>query len=315
MRYYLSTLILLLIACNSQNKKTEAKEKDIEALVHLAAQADSMQDLSASIKYYSEILELDSTKLIALTNRGRALLWKGEIDKAFADYNKAIKFYPTEANFYIRGVAYQKIDNYDKASADLNKSIEINPKFEKSYYGLSLLNAKTGHLNLALMLCDKADGIAFRPDHSYNIRFIILQKKGDYVGAINELSKAIQIYPNMPDLYNNRGLVKNQMKRYKEAIFDFDTAISLDVNMAFAYNNKADALLRTKQFDSALLTVNKSIELNKTNAFALKNRGEIFIAMNSIDKACKDLSEALKLSSDIDLTKEINLLKVKICKE
>jgi len=302
-----------MTGCNSngQTNKTE----QIDKLVNLATVTDSLMNLTASVKYYSEILELDSTKLIALDNRGRAYVWLGQLEKGFADFDKAVKLYPHERTFYTRGMAYLNINRYDKATSDLMKSIDLNPKFGESYYGLSLIKANQDSLDLALQLCDKADRLSYLPSLSRQIRFTIYQKKGDFKSVVMELTEAIKLDPTDPTNYNNRGLAKNQLKQFKDAISDFDFAIKLDSKMAFAYNNKAFALFKLKQFDNALKTVNTSLELNDKNAYALKNRAEIFNALNSKAKACNDLTEAIKLSNDKDLTKELKQLTDKICRE
>ena len=303
---------ILMTGCNSNG---QTKTEQIDKLVSLASVTDSLMDLTTSVKYYSEILDLDSTKLIALNNRGRAYVWLGEPDKGFADYDKAVRLYPHERTFCNRGMAYLNINRYDKATPDLLKSIDLNPHFGESYYGLSLIKANQDSLDLALQLCDKADKLSYLPSLSRQTRFTIYQKKGDYKAVVNELTEAIKLNPSDPNNYNNRGLAKNQLKQYSDAISDFDYAIKLDSKMAFAYNNKAFALLRLKQFNNALVTVNTSLDLNNKNAYALKNRAEIFIALNSKQKACLDLIQADKLSNDKELTAEIKQLMDKVCKE
>jgi tetratricopeptide (TPR) repeat protein len=311
-RILLIILTLLMHGCNS-NSQTNKSVK-IDELVELASISDSLLDLTTSVKYYTEILELDSTKLIALNNRGRAYVWLNQQDKGFADFDKAVELYPHERTYYTRGMAYININRYNKALPDLMRSIALNPKFGESYYGLSLIKMNQGDLDSALFFCGKADNLSYLPGLSHQIRFSIFKEKGDFKSAIDELTESIKLDPN-PDNYNNRGLAKNQLKQYKDAIIDFDLAIKLEPKMAFAYNNKAFALLKLEQFDHALTTVNTSLELNSKNAYAFKNRGVIFIALGSMDKACIDLTEADKLSTDSALAAEIKLLTDRICKK
>lgn len=302
---------ILMTGCNSNG---QTNKEQIDKLVILATMTDSLMDLTQSVKYYSEILELDSTNLIALNNRGRAYVWLGQIDNGFADYDKAVRIYPHERTFFTRGMAYLNLNRYDKATPNLLKSIEFNPKFSEPYYGLSLIKANQDSLDLAIQLCDKADNLAYLPELSRQIRFTIYQKKGDFKAMIVELTELIKLDSSNPAHYNNRGLAKNQLKQFEDAISDFDYAIKLDSKMAFAYNNKAFALLKLQQFNNALESVNTSLDLDNMNAYALKNRAEIYIALNSNQKACVDLSQADKLSSDTELTKEIEGLMNKICK-
>lgn len=301
-----------MTGCNSNG---QTKTEQIDKLISLANVTDSLMDFKTSVKYYSDILDLDSTKLIALNNRGRAYVWLGQIDKGFVDYNKAVRLYPHEGIFYTRGMAYLSINRFDNATSDLKKAIDLNPKFGEAYYGLSLIKANQDSLELALQLCDKADKLSYLPELSRETRVTIYQKKGDFKSVVNELTEAIKLDTTNATNYNNRGLAKNQLKQFSEAISDFDYAIKLDSKMAFAYNNKGFALLKLKQYDKALENVNTSLNLNSKNAYALKNRAKIFIALNSKQKACVDLTKADKLNSDKELTTEIKQLMDKICKE
>ena len=56
---------------------------------------------------------------------------KGELDKAIADFSKAIEIDPKSAIAYNnRGWAYEGKKDYDRAIADYSKAIEIDPKYD-----------------------------------------------------------------------------------------------------------------------------------------------------------------------------------------
>src|ERR1022692_3759531 len=80
-------LFLFGTGCGSNNQST--KEARIGRLVSLAVHSDSIGDLNNSVKYYSQALKIDSTKLVALINRGRALVSLGKVKEGLDDYNKA----------------------------------------------------------------------------------------------------------------------------------------------------------------------------------------------------------------------------------
>ena len=301
-----------LISCSAKSQNDKVAK--IDSLTTLATNSDSLMDFKSSIKYYSEILSIDSTKLIALNNRARAYIWIGQIEKGISDVDKAVQIYPHEETFFRRGVMYLKLGNYNKSEKDLMKSITLNPKFSDSYYWLSYIKTQQDSLDLALQLCNKADKISYQASLSLETRSIFYHKKGDFKNEIKELTSLIKLEPNNPNHYNNRGLAKNNLKQYKDAITDFDYTIKLDSRYAFAYNNKAFSLLKLNKLD-ALLLVNKSLELDSKNAYALKNRSEIHLALNDKNKACLDLIEANKISHDINLLAEIKKMAEEACKK
>ncbi len=50
----------------------------------------------------------------------------------------------------------------------------------------------------------------------------------DYVGAIDDYNKAIELYPNYAIAYYNRGGAKYDLQDYAGAIEDYNKAIELD---------------------------------------------------------------------------------------
>ena len=58
----------------------------------------------------------------------------GELEKAIADYTKAIELNPDYANPHKHlGVIWKKQGNLRKAEKHLTKSIELNPKYKEAY--------------------------------------------------------------------------------------------------------------------------------------------------------------------------------------
>jgi len=67
-------------------------------------------------------------------SRGSVWLQKGEYDKAFTDFNEAIRLEPGAATYWSnRGNALMHKKEYDKAVADFNEAIRLDPKYAKVY--------------------------------------------------------------------------------------------------------------------------------------------------------------------------------------
>lgn len=175
--------ITVLLACWLTNAATNSasqisqssslSQKDsikIDSLIQLAIVSDSLFEIEKSIEYYSAILEIDSLKLVALINRGRALTALGQTEKGFADYNKAIKYYPNEETYWARGMAYVITNNFEYAFPDFAAAATINPNFGKAYYGYSLVKINNKQFKHAKYWCDKADSLSYIPGLSKSIR-------------------------------------------------------------------------------------------------------------------------------------------------
>jgi tetratricopeptide (TPR) repeat protein len=61
----------------------------------------------------------------------------------------------------------------------------------------------------------------------------------DFIGAISEYNKAIEVKPDYTHAYLNRGVVKVELQNFKGALVDFNRAIKLDPVQALAILTEA----------------------------------------------------------------------------
>jgi tetratricopeptide (TPR) repeat protein len=160
-------------------------------------------------------------KRAAYHNRGQAYFFKGDNDRAIADYNQAVRLNPKDSVAYAnRGNAYSNKGNNDHAIADYDQAIRLDPK------------------------------AAFYHNRGYGYH-----NKGEYDHAIADYDQAIRLDPKAAYAYRNRGIVYSDKGEYDHAITDFDQGIRLDPNDAKAYNARAWALFnaaRPKGLQAAL---------------------------------------------------------------
>jgi tetratricopeptide (TPR) repeat protein len=141
--------------------------------------------------------------------------------------------------------AYEK-GNYDGAMVLFSKAINLNPNFDKAYYGRGLTYQK---LNLLDM-------------------------------AINDFSRAIQINTNFSEAYYSRGIVYSITGNQQKADEDFRkyqelkplSALNVNSNLAAAYNDRGSAFLKNNQTTLAINNYYESIKLNPTDAKNNLNR-------------------------------------------
>jgi lipoprotein NlpI len=84
-------------------------------------------------------------------NRGNGYFRKGDLDRAIADYNEAIRLNPKDFdNFTNRGLVYMHKGDFDRAIADYNEAIRLDPKSSIAYRRRGLINLYSGSLPKAL---------------------------------------------------------------------------------------------------------------------------------------------------------------------
>src|SRR5665647_2576040 len=98
-----------------------------------AADCDTPQDPEAAIIDCTQSINSGKWKgryLAAFySNRAAAYHDKGDLDRAIADYNEAIRLDPKHAKaFFGRGIAFSDKGDNDRAIADFNEAIRLDPK-------------------------------------------------------------------------------------------------------------------------------------------------------------------------------------------
>jgi tetratricopeptide (TPR) repeat protein len=120
--------------------------------------------------------------------RGLAFLEKGDLDRAIAEFTKAIDINPKDADAYAhRAYAFGEKDDYDREISDWTKVIEIYPKAAYAYL---------------------QRGLAYG-------------EKDDLDRAIADYTKALSINPNYIEAYGSRGVVHLQKRDWDRARDDF----------------------------------------------------------------------------------------------
>jgi protein O-mannosyl-transferase len=130
---------------------------------------------------------------------------------------------------------------------------------------------------------------------SYNNRGTAYGKGGQFDKAIEDLDKAIVLYPDYADAYSNRGIVYSKIGSLNKAIESFNQAIALKPNAADSYSNRGVAYAMTGQYDKALEDYNRAIESNQDYAVAYYNRGRLFLNTGSTELAVTDFQKACTL--------------------
>jgi tetratricopeptide (TPR) repeat protein len=83
----------------------------------------------------------------------------------------------------------------------------------------------------------------------------------DYIGAILDYDRAIELNKMCCDCWYNRGCIKAKLNRPNEAIYDFDRALKLNKNYINAYFTRANAKLELEIWTDALKDYKQFIDL------------------------------------------------------
>lgn len=222
----------------------------LEQAQHVAAEADSIDELSAVIDLCDrglrgapdEKLQSSLRRLAAWARnrRGELEADAGQDQPALADFQVAISLDPDcSLAIHNRAVTLAQQNQYEAALRDFNRVIELNPGLAVAYQNRAELLAAIGRLDDAVRDYNQAlEGLP-NVGALYRGRGNAYERLGDDAKALADFNHAIQIEPNNADAYNQRGSLAAEQGNFDQALTDFRLAISHDDKWAEAHRNLA----------------------------------------------------------------------------
>lgn len=147
----------------------------------------------------------------------------------------------------------------------------------------------------ALLNLNKA--IELDPNYSaaYYLRGNIKENFEDRHGAMKDYNTAIEKNPKFADALFARGNVKMKLQDYYGAIDDFTAVIAINENFVEAYFSRGRAKQFLQAYQDAINDCTKIIQINPKNSDAYSMRGILRIEFGDTKNGCLDLSKAGEL--------------------
>jgi tetratricopeptide (TPR) repeat protein len=204
------------------------------AIVRVADNLDAMGDRAQAIRRLNNIVTTNPNDLDAISVLGDLLRTDKQYREAAAAYTKALAV--TGGNspgdwrfYYVRGIAYERSDQFDLAEQDFLKALDLNPNQAQvlNYLGYSWVD-KGLHLNRALEMIEKA--VEASPNDGYIIDSLgwAFYRLGRYDEAVEKLEQAVILRPNDPEINDHLGDAYWQVGRKLEARFQWNVALAMD---------------------------------------------------------------------------------------
>jgi len=131
--------------------------------------------------------------------------------------------------FYVRGICFERTDEWDKAEADFRKALELNPDQANvlNYLGYSLVELGR-NMDEALDMIERA--VAQRPRDGYITDSLgwVFYRLGRFDEAVEPMEKAVELEPVDPVINDHLGDVLWKVGRKLEARFQWKRALSFD---------------------------------------------------------------------------------------
>ncbi len=286
----------------SERTLRDALQLDPGNLRVYGALARSMRergDRAGEIGIYREVLDLDPDHLPTLIALGETQMDGNDLEGAIVTFSEIERRFPEDMRSVVRlGFLQYEARDFAGASARFERAIAADPQeFEYAFF-LGVARRRMGASDAAIE--------AFRsipPAHTHYSEArtqvaSILERRGDYAGALAEVELAAAIAPARPlDFYK---------ATLRAKLGDFEGAVA-DLKRLLAEQPDDDELLynigllygEAKRTDEALRYMQLALERNPDNASALNYIGYTWTekAIN-LDEAERMISRAVELRPD-----------------
>ena len=123
----------------------------------------------------------------------------------------------------------------------------------------SLLDASTAAISMPTIHNTKLSAEHAIAIHDQGVQ---LYGAGQWVEALEQFDRAIELAPKFSEAYNSRGLTYHMLEMRHQAIADFDQAVQVNPRYAEAFFNRALAKFELGAMREAIADMDKAIELD-----------------------------------------------------
>ncbi|MGE5141443.1 MAG: tetratricopeptide repeat protein [Rudaea sp.] len=292
-------------------------------------------ELKEALADVNEVLRLDPADTEAYGVRAYILHGLDELDKALDDYTAILKYGPKKYVFARmgRGVIWFNKGDIDRALAEFNEAIRVAPRFGSLYQQRSLIwiarcelqkaldDLSEKHLRIILTWDGNLDDGEAEEFHDRLVRAFpesaaarlargrvrrskhSLQSDGlpkvpSFVTAILKGDAEVPAEaPGRPAVQRIAGKVPSSLPR--AALEDFNEAIRLDPDLTAAYLERAEIWSSANETEKALADYSVAIQNGCRDLHAFTARSRILTEKGEFDRAIDVLNQAIALQQEV----------------
>ena len=214
----------LMFCASTRQKQAKTREKDPQYQYNMGLFYLNGNSVDEALKYFDKSLALNPRSFLTWNAIGLARSIKGDLQGSAAAYQKALEINPgfTEARNNL-GTIYQEMGFADKAEAEFRKALEDTAylSLELPHYNLARLFYTLDRFDDAYDEVGRSIQIKPRFAMAYNLKGLILERKGDLPGAVEAYGQAAHFVPDDPTFGLNFGAAlfkNNEFERAKEVL-------------------------------------------------------------------------------------------------
>ena len=316
--------LALLICAFSANAQSETSEQ----ILKQAIDRHQAGDIDGAIQSYRKYLAARPESPLALSNLGAAYARIGRYEDAIAQYRHALKLQPGNAPVELNlGLAYYKTGQTELAAATLEKAHraapdQLQPTLLLADCWLAMGKNKNVVELLTPLSSQRPDDLAItyllgtalvrdnqvsrgqvvidrilRDGDSAEARLLLGTTKltaQDYPAALADLSKAVELNPNLPDVYSYYGQALLATGDPAGATEAYRKALAANPNDFKANMQLAVLLKEDEKIDEAMACLRRALQVRPRDLGARYQLAAIDLHAERVEAARRTLESIVK---------------------
>jgi len=231
-----------------------------------AGEAIEEYEYEIALELYSKVIELEPNNAEAYFLRGIVNFEETDDDLALNDFDKAIELGFDKIDiYYHRGLAYESLVEYENALNDLTIYIESKTNKTESnlftaYKTRGYCKKDLGDFEGAIEDYSKALEIDPKDSRANFMRALIYMEAEQFDKSISEYNKLLQMFPKK-ETATRKYIILAKLKsgNYNEALKDCDLLLQKNGKIIRVYQFRVEAYLGLEEYQLALEDINAII--------------------------------------------------------
>jgi len=135
----------------------------------------------------------------------------------------------------------------------------------------------------------------------WHLRAIAYLQLSDFDKAANSLEKALERYPNHPELLSERGVLYIHLRKYSLALLDMDMAAEIDPGNPYRYSSRAYLKERMGDLEGAMQDYERALTIDPDDAVSHNNLGLLLEKAGRQSAAMRSFLKADALNNSMPL--------------
>ncbi len=275
----------------------EASTLDLQTLVQRGQLRVERESWGGALSDFGAAIARDPTYAPAWFYRARARLETGDVDGALADVDRAIDLADGPEARSFRAMVRVRRGDPRGAGSDLDRAIEMGPRVavyrnNRAHHRRVELGDYAGAIDDATAAIEIEPGLA----HAWLNRGMAHSSVGNHALALADLDRAVQLAPRDPMAVCYRGRVRSAAGDGPGALADQDRAIALAPRFAEAYVARAELHQWRGEPAGARGALDRAVELAPGQAFTWQARADLRANGGDFTGAIEDGTRAIELA-------------------